>query len=254
VVDIRRARSASGQVDLGRALDRGAELAAADGEDAAALADLVFLGAERHRRVGLVLRLLVMTPRHRVERELVAVPRVGHRLRALHDVQAEVERVAAEDVAHVVAADDHHLEADFLGDALQPGRAHLARRPDREPVAGDHERLAGGARAEVGHQVAERARLPALVERLEALGHAVGRRRDLVGVDRVELPVCYDSKTPHRHRLFSPWTPLVRRRPNGADTWTGVVVLHRLARFACCPRVRSTRRISRIPRCTSTAS
>ena len=43
------------------------------------------------------------------------------------------------------------------------------------------------ARAEVGHQVAERSGLPALVERLEALGDAVGRRRDLVGVDRVEL-------------------------------------------------------------------
>ena len=43
------------------------------------------------------------------------------------------------------------------------------------------------ARAEVRHQVAERAGLPALVERLEALGHAVGGRRDLIGVDRVEL-------------------------------------------------------------------
>ena len=100
-----------------------------------------------------------------------------------------LKRVAAEDVAHVVAADDHHLEAGFFGDALEPGRAHLARRSDREPIAGDDERLAAvHARAEVGHQVAERAGLPALVERLEALGHAVGRRRDLIGVDRVELP------------------------------------------------------------------
>ena len=43
------------------------------------------------------------------------------------------------------------------------------------------------ARAEVGHQIAERSGLPALVQRVEALGHAVGRRRDLIGVDRVEL-------------------------------------------------------------------
>ena len=79
-------------------------------------------------------------------------------------------------------------QAGFLGDALEPGRAHLARRADREAIAGDDERLAAmHAGAEVGHQVAERSGLPALVERLEALGDAVGRRRDLIGVDRVEL-------------------------------------------------------------------
>ena len=126
--------------------------------------------------------------RQRIERELVAVLRVGDGLRALHDVQAEVEAVAAEDVAHVVAADDHHLQAGFFGDALEPGRAHLARRADGEAIAGDDEGLAAvHARAEVRHQVAERSRLPALVERLEALGHAVGGRRDLIGVDGVEL-------------------------------------------------------------------
>ena len=43
------------------------------------------------------------------------------------------------------------------------------------------------ARAKVWHQIAERARLPSLVERVEALGHAIGGRRDLIGVDRVEL-------------------------------------------------------------------
>ena len=42
--------------------------------------------------------------------------------------------------------------------------------------------------AEVRHQVAERARLPALVEGLEALGDAVGGGRDLVGVDGIQLP------------------------------------------------------------------
>src|SRR5262249_26996230 len=66
--------------------------------------------------------------------------------------------------------------------------AHLARAADGEAVAGDEERLAAvDAGAEVGHQVAERARLPALVQRLEALRHAVGGGRDLVGVDRVQL-------------------------------------------------------------------
>ena len=50
------------------------------------------------------------------------------------------------------------------------------------------ERLAAmDARAEIGHQVAERAGLPALVERVEALGHAIGGGRNLIGVDGVEL-------------------------------------------------------------------
>ena len=80
------------------------------------------------------------------------------------------------------------LAADFLGDALQPRGAHLARRSDRKAIAGDEERLPGvHPRAEVRHQVAERPGLPSLVERLEALGDAVGRRRDLIGVNRVEL-------------------------------------------------------------------
>ena len=43
------------------------------------------------------------------------------------------------------------------------------------------------ARAKVGHQIAERPRLPAFVERVEAFGDAVRRGRDLVGIDRVEL-------------------------------------------------------------------
>ena len=72
--------------------------------------------------------------------------------------------------------------------AFRPAGTHLARRADGEPVAGDHERLAAvHARAEIGHQVAERARLPPLVEGLEALRDAVGGRRDLIGVDGVEL-------------------------------------------------------------------
>jgi hypothetical protein len=46
---------------------------------------------------------------------------------------------------------------------------------------------AAAARAEIGHQVAERSALPPLVEGLEALGDAVGGGRNLIGVDRVEL-------------------------------------------------------------------
>jgi hypothetical protein len=103
-------------------------------------------------------------------------------------VQPEVEGIPAEDVAHVVGADDHHLEAHLLGNGLQPGWRHLARAADGEPVARDDERLPRmHPGAEIGHQMAEGTGLPALVQRLEALGDAVGRGGDLVGVDRVQL-------------------------------------------------------------------
>ena len=189
VVVIDRASDASGNSIDGRAFDRAAELAAADGDDAAAPAEFVFLRRERQRIVGLILRDVGEPARFGIERELVAVARVGDRLGALHDVQPEIERVAAEDVAHVVAADDHHLETGFLGDALQASRAHLARRTDGEPIAGDDESLAAmHARAKVGHQVAERSGLPPLVQRFQAFGDAVGRRGDLIGIDGVEFP------------------------------------------------------------------
>ena len=58
--------------------------------------------------------------------ELVAVLGVVDRLAALDHVKTEVQRVAAEDVAHVVAAHDHHLEAGLVGNPFQAGRAHLA--------------------------------------------------------------------------------------------------------------------------------
>ena len=76
----------------------------------------------------------------------------------------------------------------YFSDRFQTGRTHLARRADRESIAGDQKRLAAmDAGTEIGHQIAERAGLPAFVERLEALGHAIGGGRDLIGVDRVEL-------------------------------------------------------------------
>src|SRR5215203_354987 len=55
-------------------------------------------------------------------------------------------------------------------------------------VAGDDERLAAmNAGTEIGHQIAEGANLPSFIEGFKRLGHAVGGRRDLVGVDGVPL-------------------------------------------------------------------
>src|SRR5581483_8424511 len=92
---------------------------------------------------------------------------------------------------------------DFLGHALQPGGTHLTRGADGEAVAGDQECLAAmDALAEVGHQIAERSGLPALVERVEALGYAVGGRRNLIGVDGVELfPAAENLQVPEDERL-----------------------------------------------------
>ena len=164
------------------------EFAPADVEDASAPANLFFLWRQRDRLVGLAARDVAQLPRERIERELVAVLRVGDGFGALHDVQAEVEAVPPEDIAHVLAADDDHLQPSFLGDALQARRTHLTGRSDRETVAGDDEVLAAvHPRAKIRHQIAERPGLPALVERLEALGHAVGRGRDLIRIDGVEF-------------------------------------------------------------------
>ncbi len=131
-----------GPPDLRRARGRLAEFPPSDGEDAAAAADLLFLGRERNRRVALLLRLVGQRAGRRVEGKAVAVLRVGDRFGRLHDVETQVERVPAEDVAHVGAADDDELEPGFFGDALQSRRAHLARRADGEAIAGDQERLA----------------------------------------------------------------------------------------------------------------
>ena len=116
-----------GPLDERRRLDRSPELAPPGRDDSTDAANLVLLRREGNRLVRPVLRQVLQPPGARIEDELVAVSRVGHRLAALHDVQAEVDRVAPEDVAHVVAADHDHLEAGFLGDALQSGRTHLAR-------------------------------------------------------------------------------------------------------------------------------
>src|SRR4029077_16410125 len=89
---------------------------------------------------------------------------------------AEVERVAAEDVADAVATDDHDLEAGLFSNRLESCRHHLARRPDAEALAGNDECLAAmDAFPKVGHQVTEGAHLPALIESVEALRNAVVR-------------------------------------------------------------------------------
>src|SRR5712691_12217616 len=74
---------------------------------------------------------------------------------------------------------------------------------------------------EVGHQVAEGAQLPALVQPVEAFRHAVVRGRDLVGVDRVQfLPWNLwipEDERPAPNQVAAPLRPLDRpgRRPDG---------------------------------------
>jgi hypothetical protein len=176
------------------------ELAPADGEDAAAPADLFFFGGQRNRLVRFLLRFVRQPAGNGIEAERVAVLRVGDGVRALNDVQPEVEAVASEDVAHVVAAHDHDFESGFIAYCFQAGGAHLARRSDRETIARDDEVLtAPHPLTKFRHQVAEGASFPLFVERLEALGYAVGRRGDLVGVDRVQL--LGESRAGEAHRI-----------------------------------------------------
>ena len=189
------------------------------------LADLFLLRRQRHRRRSVLPCVTLRAARDdRIERELVAVAGVGDGLRALHDVQTEVEALRRKMSPMLWPQTITISRPASSAIALEAGRAHLARRSDREAIAGDDERLAAvHAGAEVRHQVAERARLPALVERLEALGHAVGGRRDLIGVDGVEflayrVPATSDprrsapcresarSVAPDRGRSTSAWT------------------------------------------------
>ena len=104
-------------------------------------------------------------------------------------MEAEVEGIAAEDVAHPVAADDDELEALLLRNAFQARGTHLPGGADGEALARDEEGFAAmDALPEIRHEVAEGARLPALVEGIEAFRDTIGGGSDLVGVDRVALP------------------------------------------------------------------
>jgi hypothetical protein len=152
-----------------RAADGLTELAPPYGYDAAAAPDLVFLGRQWQRGVGGSLGHIRQTAGDRIEAEFVTILGICYRRRALEDVETQVQRIAAENVAHTGAAHDDQFQADLVGDALQAGRAHLPRGPDREAVAGDDERLAAvHALAEIGHQVPKGSRLPSFVQRLQA--------------------------------------------------------------------------------------
>src|SRR5207245_9052158 len=90
----------------------------------------------------------------RVKRQDVAVARILDGLLALHHMEPEVDGVATKDIAQPIAADTHKLQADFLGDRLQPGRAHLPRVPDAAPIPGDDEVLSPmDALPDIRHQV-----------------------------------------------------------------------------------------------------
>jgi hypothetical protein len=71
---------------------------------------------------------------------------------------------------------------------------------------------------EVRHEVAERADLPALVQRIEALGDAVRGRRDLVGVDRVQLPA-RDLRIPEHERLPADGAGILSGGVGRTRTW-----------------------------------
>jgi hypothetical protein len=91
---------------------------------------------------------------------------IGHGFRALDHVQSQVERVPAEDVAHVLAADDDHLRPTSSATPFRP--AGLISRTIRWRTGRrQSERFAGvHAGTEVRHQMAERSRLPLFIERL----------------------------------------------------------------------------------------
>ena len=177
-----------GPFDDRRLRHRVAKLPAADVEDAAAAPDLVFFRREWKGLVRFALGLVGQRAGARIESKLVAISSVVNGLRRLEDLEPQVQCIAAEDVAHVVPADDHELEPDLFGYRLEASRAHLSRRADGEPIAGNHEGLAGvNSLAEVRHQVAERPLLPSLVQLVETLRHAIGGGSDLIGIDGVEL-------------------------------------------------------------------
>ena len=147
--------SGSGHVMTGTRSTDWREFSASGREDAAAPADLVFLRCQRQRLVVFPWVMLRRRARPGLELQLVAVPRVGHGLRALHDVEPEIERVPAEDVAHVLPQTTTISRPASSAIALSPAGSSRGR-ADREPIARDEKRLAGvHARAEVRHQVPE---------------------------------------------------------------------------------------------------
>src|SRR6202030_336342 len=198
------------------------ELPAADFDDAARAANLVFHRRQRHRVVALAAGLVRQPPVGRIKRHDVAFLRILRGGTALDHVEAQVQRVAAKNIASPVAAHDQEIEPDLLGDGLETVRTHFTRGADPEALPGNHEGLAAmHALPKVGHQIAEGAEPPSLVEPVQALRDTVIRRRDLVGIDGVQLlPGNFripEDQGPPAHELIAAYRCLDRRdgRPRG---------------------------------------
>ena len=176
----------AGPFDLRLAGQGGEELPASGGEDAAGRPEFGFLPVERLRLVGAAERFVGESPVRRVEAEAVAIPGVLGRGGTLENFEAEVQGVPAEDVADPASEDQHERRARIPCDPEESCRAHLPRGPDTEPFARDHEVRSGPyPGGEIRHQVEKRPDFPALVERVQTLGNAVGGGCDLVGIDGV---------------------------------------------------------------------
>src|SRR5206468_1692705 len=84
-----------------------------------------------------------------------------------------------------------------------------------EAIAGHQEGLAAvHPFPEIGHEIAEGPGLPALVQAVERLRHAVGRRGDLVGVDGVAL-LSRARRVPEDQRATASQTTVRRRGRHG---------------------------------------
>ncbi len=66
-------------------------------------------GGQRYRVVVFSLRQVHQLPGRLVEAEVIPILGIRHRLRTLHHVEPQVQRIAPEDIAHVLVADHHHL-------------------------------------------------------------------------------------------------------------------------------------------------
>src|SRR5439155_198450 len=129
--DLLRRREESGgrrvrPLDVRSSPDRRGELAASDLDDPARTADLLLLRRQRCRLVDLAARLVAQRSRRRIEGEGVALLRILDGFAALHDVQPEIERVAAEDRRRTTG-----LSALRGGRVLDSGARDQSRRLDR---------------------------------------------------------------------------------------------------------------------------
>ena len=110
---------------------------------------------------------------------------------ALHDMQPEVERIAAEET-DANAADDDHVETSFSAIPFSPRGSSHARSQLRTGRRA-HKRLRGARSRKVGHQITKRSSLPPFVERLQTFRNAISCRCNLVGIDGVEFPPVFHA-------------------------------------------------------------